>query len=153
MVKPVEKVIEVKCAPETAFRVFTQDLDRWWPKDRHSLSAMEGGVARAISLEAGAGGEIVETAHDGKHHHWGSITRYEPPKRLTIDWHIGRPKEEATIVDVVFTPVEGGTRVQLTHHGWEALGDEAATMREGYNKGWVSVFEEAFAQACARQTA
>ena len=35
-----------------------------------------------------------------------------------------------------------------TEHRWEALGDRADQMREGYNNGWVGVFDEAFAAAC-----
>jgi hypothetical protein len=45
---------------------------------------------------------------------------------------------------VTFTPAEAGTRVELTHWGWEHLGDRAASVRESYNQGWVTVFEQGY---------
>jgi hypothetical protein len=42
---------------------------------------------------------------------------------------------------VRFLPEAGGTRVELTHTGWEALGDLAADYRTGYESGWVGVLE------------
>jgi hypothetical protein len=38
--------------------------------------------------------------------------------------------------------------VRLTHTGWEALGASAAATREGYDRGWESVFVQRFAEAC-----
>ncbi|MBI1876315.1 MAG: hypothetical protein HYS05_20820 [Acidobacteria bacterium] len=33
-----------------------------------------------------------------------------------------------------------GTKVVLTHTGWERFGDHAAQERDGYNEGWEAVF-------------
>jgi hypothetical protein len=35
--------------------------------------------------------------------------------------------------------VDGGTRVDLEHRGWEKLGERAAEARQGYSQGWESV--------------
>ncbi|MEM9231476.1 MAG: SRPBCC domain-containing protein [Pseudomonadota bacterium] len=149
MPAPVIKTVDVPCSPDIAFRIFTQDLSHWWPKDKHSVSAMTGAPARSVSLEARAGGTISEVAADGTHHHWGSVSVYDPYRRFGLLWHIGQPVEKATRVDVLFEPTEDGTRVTLTHSGWEVLGGDAAKSRDGYDSGWVHVFETCFARACA----
>ena len=38
----------------------------------------------------------------------------------------------------------GGTHVELTHSGWEKLGEAAADLRARYDRGWVAVFERGF---------
>ena len=57
----------------------------------------------------------------------------------------GAPPEQAQRIDVTFTPAAGGTRVELVHSGWEKLGDAAAARRDSYDKGWVRVFEQCYA--------
>lgn len=153
MIQPVIKKIDVPCAPDTAFRIFTEDLGSWWPRQSHSVSAQKGQTARAVTLEPRAGGAISETGHDGTHYDWGTVKTYDPVSRLSLLWHIERPVEEATIVDVLFEPINAGTRVTLTHHGWEALNADAQSQRDSYNSGWVGVFETAFAEACRADVA
>ena len=123
MPDPVIKTIDVPCDQRTAFRIFTEDMDRWWPKDRHSVSGMEGRTAQAVRMEPRAGGAITEIGHDGTRHSWGSVRVWEPFARLSLAWHINRPAAQATRVDVDFAPLASGTRVTLRHHGWEAYGD------------------------------
>ena len=118
-------------------------LDRMWDD---ALTAFAAEVE--TQMEPKSGGQISEIGHDGTTHIWGSVRVYDPSDRLSLLWHIGKPVAEATHVDVTFEPREGGTRVTLTHHGWDALGDDGPRMRDGYNTGWVHVFETCFANAC-----
>ena len=148
MPDPVIKTIDVPCPQDKAFAIFTSDFSIWWPRDKHSVSAMGGSPAKSVHLEPKSGGQISEIGHDGTTHIWGSVRVYDPSDRLSLLWHIGKPVAEATHVDVTFEPREGGTRVTLTHHGWDALGDDGPRMRGGYNTGWVHVFETCFANAC-----
>lgn len=112
---------------------------------------MSGAPAQSVRLEPKLGGKIREVAADGTVHHWGSVSVYDPHSRFGLAWHIGVPVEKATQVEVQFDPIGRGTRVTLTHHRWEVLGAEADKTRDGYNQGWVHVFETCFAQACAHQ--
>ena len=32
------------------------------------------------------------------------------------------------------------------HSGWEKLGDAAATLREGYDRGWATLIERCYAE-------
>jgi len=148
MLPPVVKTITVPCAPERAFAIFTRDFAAWWPGDKHSTSAMAGKAAQSVNADARAGGEIWEIDHAGMRVLWGSFTAFSPSSHLSIAWHIARPSSEATTVDVAFTAAGSGTKVTLTHSGWEAFGEQAETMRNGYNSGWVHVFEEKFKAAC-----
>ncbi len=153
MLPPVIKTIEVPCTPEKAFTVFAEDLAKWWPRDKHSVSAMQGKVARAVTLEPRAGGQLSELTADGEEVIWGSVAAYDPFARLAFNWHIARPADEATTVDISFEASGTGTRVTLTHSGWEVFGEEAKAMHDGYASGWVFVFETCYRAACGTVTA
>jgi hypothetical protein len=47
-------------------------------------------------------------------------------------------------VEIRFFPAPEGTRVVLTHSGWEKLGAKAQKARDGYNQGWETVFVSAY---------
>jgi len=148
MLPPVVKTITVPCPPERAFAIFTRDFSVWWPADKHSMSAMAGRPARSVHAEAKTGGEIWEIDHKGDRQIWGQFTTFQAPSLLEINWHVGRPKTQATRVAVQFTAKGAATEVTLTHSGWEIFAQEAENMRNGYNNGWVHVFETCFKSAC-----
>jgi len=153
MPEPVIKTIEVPCSQAVAFSTFIDKLGSWWPLDKNSVSAMQGEVAKKVEIEARTGGSVYEIGHDDTRHEWGSVTTYSPSDKLVLAWHIGLPAEQASVVTVDFIVVDSNkTRVVLTHDNWEAFGEKANDMREGYNKGWVGVFETAYAGACATAT-
>jgi len=148
MLPPVIKTITVPCPQARAFEVFTRDIDLWWPKDKNSVSAMDGKVAQKVTLIAEKGGWVEEIDHAGNTLLWGSVTEFDPPNKLGLAWHIGRPASEASFVDVTFETTDAGTLVTLKHYGWEVFGEDAEKMRTGYDGGWVGVFETAYAKAC-----
>jgi len=149
MPDPVIKTIEVPCSQSNAFSTFTDKIGSWWPLDKNSVSAMQGEVAKEVHIEAKSGGSIYEIGHDGTRHEWGSITTYNPSDKLVLAWHIGLGAEQASRVAVDFIVVDlDTTKVVLMHDKWEAFGEKAGDMREGYNKGWAGVFETAYAAAC-----
>lgn len=150
MLEPIQKIIEVPCNQEQAFNVFVSQVDTWWPKDKNSVSAMNGEVAKQIIIEPKLGGKIYEIGHDDTNHAWGSVTEFDPHQQFAMDWHIGLPADNASAVAVRFIPVnDEKTRVELSHSRWEAFGDKAADMRAGYDQGWVGVFEQAYHAACS----
>lgn len=149
MLDPIIKTVEVPCSSEQAFQTFINDVSTWWPLDKNSVSAMNGKVAKQIIIEAKVGGKIIEVAHDDQEHRWGTVTKFNPHTDFTMDWHIGMSPDSPSEVAVVFTDLDNGhTKVELTHSRWESFGDKAEDMRNGYNGGWVGVFEEAFKKAC-----
>jgi uncharacterized protein YndB with AHSA1/START domain len=153
MLDPIVKEIEVPCSQQTAFEVFVDGMETWWPLDRFSVSAMTGQPSRALLVQPRQGGTITEVADDGSEHLWGRITSYDPHDYLAMDFHITHPDYPAgdfTLVEVRFTPLdEGNTRVRLTQSNWEALGEMAEMVRGGYGTGWTVIFEERYGAACA----
>lgn len=150
MLDPIVKTIEVPCSPEKAFDTFVNQVSNWWPLGKNSVSAMNGHVAKKVVIEPRQGGKVYEIGHDDTEHHWGSVKSFNPHTDFSMNWHIGMSADSPSEVAVVFTELdEGKTRVELTHSKWESFGDKAQDMRNGYNGGWVGVFEEAFKAACA----
>ena len=154
MIEPLVKTIEVPCDQETAFDVFINDMESWWPLSRFTVSAMGGGVARGLRVEPRVGGTITEIGHDNAEHLWGTIRTYDPHDSVSMDFHIPQPGEvvEArTLVEFRFTPTgDTSTRVELTQTNWEGLGEWAQALRGGYDGGWDAIFGEAYAAACSR---
>lgn len=150
MTEPVFKTIEVNCNAETAFTIFTDKIATWWPLDKNTISAMEGKIAKTVSIEPRVGGKIIETSFENKPLEWGSVTRFDRGERLTLSWQLASsPDIEPTIVDVKFIPIDGDkTRVELTHDNFQGHGDNAQNHRDNYDNGWVGVFEQAYAGAC-----
>lgn len=136
MIEPVVKEIWVGAGVEDAFRRFTGEIADWWPTEQHSVS---GEACRDVRFEGSVGGRILEEADDGQVHPWGTVTAWEPPGRVVFTWHPGREPDTAQSVEVEFSAQDGGTRVRLTHTGWERFGDSAAEMRGEYDTGWTFV--------------
>lgn len=133
---PIRSSIRVSWNPQQAFDRFVGAIGQWWPLASHSVG---GPRSRGVTMTPGVGGEIVEQLADGREAHWGTITQWEPPHRLAFTWHPGRAATRSTRVELAFVPEGGGTRVALTHSGWEALGTQARTARRGYPIGWAYV--------------
>jgi uncharacterized protein YndB with AHSA1/START domain len=144
---PVRVEVVVPCPPARAFEFFTRDIARWWPRGTHSVSRAS---CATVTVDAREGGTIYETAQDGSRHTWGTLTRCEPGERLDFTWHPGRNADSAQRVEVRFARVSGGTRVELTHGGWDVLGERAADARRGYQGGWTMILNERYAPFCAQ---
>lgn len=133
----VRKEVTVPVPVEKAFAMFTERIGEWWPLPSHSI-----GAERAIDavFESRLGGRLYERLDDGTEHDWGAVLVWEPPGRFVITWHVGRPPEVHTEVEVRFEPKgDGGTGVSLEHRNWERLGTGAAELRAGYDGGWDTV--------------
>jgi uncharacterized protein YndB with AHSA1/START domain len=135
----VVRNVDVPCSPEDAFRIFTEQVGSWWPTRTHSGG---GDKVVSVTMECRLGGRVFETLTDGSQHEWAIITGWEPPHRLTMDWNPSDEPRPYTQVEVRFEPTSGGTRVELTHTGWEHLGADAAPIRDSYYEGWAPVLED-----------
>jgi uncharacterized protein YndB with AHSA1/START domain len=133
---PLVKVVAVKAAPEKAFRRFTAEMAVWWPLASHSVG---GASSESVGMEPRVGGRIVERIRGGRECVWGTITAWDPPRRVAFTWHPGDEPARAQDVEVLFAADGAGTRVQLTHSGFERLGKDARMARRGYPLGWTYV--------------
>jgi len=149
MYEPLVKTIEVPCSQEEAFGVFVDEMHTWWPLTKFSASVKFGTTAKSLRLDPKVGGKIVETSDDGTEHLWGTITLHDPHDYLRMDFHIGLPADTASLVEVRFTPLGAErTLVVLTQSEWERFGEFAKMMYNGYPKGWIAIFDEAYKAAC-----
>jgi uncharacterized protein YndB with AHSA1/START domain len=131
---PVVRAVTVRRNQEDAFRLFTERIADWWPMETHSVF----GATARVDVE---GSEIVERSADGQRSVWAEIVESSPPRRLVLSWHPGTDPVKPTRVEVSFAPDGEGTRVELTHTGWETLGERAEAARQSYDEGWQSVLE------------
>ena len=149
----IEKTVTVPLPPKEAFRVFTADLNLWWPVDSHSLSANTGDMPRKVELEPRDGGRITETLADGRRADWATITDWRPGEAFALDWYVGRDPSEATQVRVRFEAEGPGTRVILIHDGFDRLGAGGPEMAANYTHGWDGVLGNHYCPACLSQAA
>lgn len=140
---PVRKSIFVEASPDHAFEVFTAGIGRWWPKS-HKIGPSD--LDRPI-IEPRSGGRWYELDVDGTECEIGKVAAWEPPTRLLLIWQL-TPEfkfdpDLITEVEVLFTPEDGGTRVDLEHRDLERMGDKAEAMRETVSGpgGWPALLQ------------
>jgi uncharacterized protein YndB with AHSA1/START domain len=141
-VPQVVKSVTVCAAPARAFALFAERFARWWPLAR----VHTGPDPVDCAIEPHVGWRVFERAADGRETLWGTVLAYDPPHRLAFSWVVELAAEQEQLVEIRFTAEDSGTRVELTHSGWEKLGDAAATQRERYDRGWGTVFERHFVE-------
>lgn len=140
----VEKAIVVRCTIETAFHVWTTQIDVWWPKG-HSIS---GDPATSVAIEPFVGGRLYERTAAGAEHVWGVVTAWAPPRQLAYHWYLGSGPEQPSLVEVRFS-AEGArtTRVSVIHRGPELLGERWAHTSPRFSAAWEHVLPS-FSAAC-----
>ena len=149
--KPVvRKTVTVDAPVETAFRIFTTEMERWWPFKGHSLS--DDPAATAV-FEGRPGGRWLERAPSGEEFLWGTVVTWEPPHRLVTRWHPGRGEETAQELEIRFIAEGDRTRVELEHRGWEKLGDEMPEIVRSYERGWERILGERYAAVVGQRSA
>jgi len=143
-IEPVKKQILVAASPEHAFRVFTEGIDRWWPRKHHIGKSP---LKRAV-LEARAGGRWYSICEDGSECDVGKVLTWDPPHRLVLSWQITAnwqfDPSFSTEVEVTFRP-EGPqtTRVELEHRDLHRYGVAAESLRKQIDAdgGWRFILE------------
>jgi uncharacterized protein YndB with AHSA1/START domain len=145
--EPIVLAIDLAVSPGLAYIAFTERFGEWWPIETHSLSR---NPATSCRLDARHGGEVGERAPDGTLHAWGEVLEVEPGRRIRFSWHPGREPGTAQWIEVEFAPAAGGSRITLTHGGWEALGEIGPLLRQEYLPGWRHVFGELFGAFAGR---
>ncbi len=116
----------VRVAPEDAFEVFTHEIDLWW-KTGPAYRIAGRRVGKLVFEERLGGGlfETVELASGPKTFQVGTVTVWEPPARLSLEWRgVNFKPGEVTFVDVTFQAFGEGTKVTVRHHGFAALRDD-----------------------------
>ena len=153
-VPPVRKKIVVDSSREHAFKVFTEGIDRWWPREHHIGTSP---LARAV-LEPCAGGRWYSVSQDGSECEVGKVLAWDPPRRLVLAWQLTAKWQYdaalVTEVEVTFT-AEGPkrTRVALEHRNLDRYGIAAPEVIKAIDspRGWQLTLE-AFANATVERS-
>jgi uncharacterized protein YndB with AHSA1/START domain len=114
--------VRVMVDPAEAFRIFTEEIDRWW---RSGLKYRIGKQRSVVHLEPKLGGrlfESFETSAGPKTKQTGTVTCFDPPSRLVLEWRaVNFAPDEKTEVEVLFQPSASGTLVTVKHSGWSRI--------------------------------
>lgn len=141
--EPIVKTRTVPLHVDAAFSLFTDEMTSWWPFATHSVA---GNAVVRVEFDLDAG-TLVEHTTEGTTHTWGHIEVWEPPSRLALAWHPGRDADNASSLEVRFEGSGDGTRVVLTHTGWERFGSDGPSLRSNYDTGWEDVLAPFIARA------
>ena len=118
--------VRVAVDPETAFEVFTTEIDEWYRKGATVLTRAPRGST--LRFEPGIGGRLLEIRDDGRPPVVrGRVTVWEPGARLL---YVDRRDAE---VEVWFHGFDQGTRVVLEHRGLDKLPPDAAIKASKYS--------------------
>ena len=143
-VEPVRKQVLVEASQAHAFAVFTDGIDRWWPREHHIGTSP---LKRQV-LEPQVGGRWYAISEDDTQCDIGKVLVWEPPARLVLSWQInGAWQSDPTFlteVEVTFT-IEGPkrTRVVLEHRNLDRYREAAPAIRKSIDSpgGWGGMLE------------
>jgi uncharacterized protein YndB with AHSA1/START domain len=135
-------------ASADGFALFTTGFARWWPAEY----TWSGDALVEIGIEPREGGHCFELGPGGFRCDWGTVTAWEPPRRLVFLWQIGPGREpvpdpsRAGEVEVRFG--DDG-RVDLEHRGFDRHGDGGAAYADGMGspQGWPYILKRFAAAA------
>ncbi|MDB5118105.1 MAG: ATPase [Mucilaginibacter sp.] len=136
----INKEILIEASQETAFKVFTEQMDLWWPRTHHVGNC----PMRALVLEARPGGRWYSKHEDDSEADVGYVLTYQPFDLFVLAWQVNGDfkfdPELVTEVEVQFIP-EGPkkTRVKLEHKDLQKLG--GSKVIESMDEGWGQIME------------
>jgi len=132
----IKKEVVVQASQDTAFKVFTEKMDAWWPKTHHVGKCP---MVESV-LEQKPGGRWYSRHEDGSEVNVGHILTWDPFRQVILAWQIDGNfqyvPELITEVAVDFIP-DGPktTRVILEHRDLQKLMGGAKVV-ESMDEGW-----------------
>ena len=150
----VRKSVRVNAPIERTFKVFVEEMESWWPASHHISKT----PFVALFVEPRVGGRWYEQNAKGELCEWGRVIEWDPPRLVTLSWHVGPKQHEnpeaewgfdddltkASEVEIKFTP-EGkdATLVELTHSKLERHGGDTAKLRAMFDgpTAWQGILD------------
>jgi uncharacterized protein YndB with AHSA1/START domain len=145
---PIRQSVHVDCPIEDAFRLFTESFAEWWPLATYSIAGDE---AESCVIEPWAGGRVYERTRSGEEREWGSVTVWEPPRKLQLTWYPAGARDDNQTVDIEFRVEADGTRVTLIHSGWDQTDIQACALRGNYAAQWPVILKLYFSEFVSEQ--
>src|ERR1700748_1297667 len=131
----IKKDILVQASQETAFKVFTEQMDLWWPRTHHVGNC----PMRELVLETKPSGRWFSKHEDDSEVTIGYVQTYQPFDLFVLAWQVNSDfkydPEVVTEIVIQFIP-EGPktTRVKLEHKDLHKLGSGKTV--ESMDQGW-----------------
>ncbi len=134
----IKKELVIGASQQTAFEVFTEQMDLWWPRTHHVGSS----DMTEIVVEPFANGRWYTKHVDGREADIGYVHTYQPYDLFVLIWLInGDFKLDRHLKTEVVTQfiAEGpkSTRVKFEHRGLDKLGNGKAV--ESMDQGWGTI--------------
>ncbi len=136
----IRKQLVVEAPAERAYRVFSENMGIWWPREHHIGKA----PLKDCVIEPRVDGRWYEVGEDGSECEWGRVLAWDPPRRLLLAWQLNAEfrydPELTTEVEITFTVLgPKRTRVDFEHRNLERFGAAAARLRTGMDAGWGAI--------------
>lgn len=136
----IELEFYIPVPPEKVWTILTQDahIRKWW-----------GPEVRLDGMKRGEFTESWASALGTQRRVRGSVTAFEPPTRLQLDYRQdGWPR--GTRLEFLLAPEKPGTRLYLQHSGWDMLPDEKGRVTEVdvFTRDWTELME-CFVRYCS----
>lgn len=137
----IRKEVVVAASQETAFTVFTDKMDLWWPRTHHVGScAMTGSV-----LEPGKKGRWYSKHEDGSEVNIGYVQTWDPFGHLVLVWQIdGNFKCDPDLISEIevcfIAEGPGTTRVTMEHRDIDKLRGGKKVI-DDMDKGWGFIMD------------
>ena len=137
-----ELEVSIDADPATVWSALTEDTDAWWLPDFHVV-----GSDSVVTLDARAGGLLIEQQADGASLTWYQVQHCAPGEALHLvgylspDW--GGPA--TTMLSITLTAREGGTTLRIRDALFGVVSEDTAKSLES---GWKQLFGEGLAR-CA----
>jgi uncharacterized glyoxalase superfamily protein PhnB len=130
--RTIASEVTVAADPQTAFTVFTEEIDLWWV--RGPINFYDSARVIAMRCEPGVGGRLLEVySADGSDVlELGRITNWSPGERLAWNSAV-----DDVTVEVRFAPGAGGTTVTVTATIPAGGADEGGTAWVRVVPGWL----------------
>jgi len=124
MTYDIIKTIFIKASPEVVWKYLTDKdkLDTWFHE-------------AAENLTKGKEYSLLSRDRPGEHLLGGKVLEFNPPHRLVTTFTHQWMNHVDTLVTWDLFPIEGGTRLQLTHSGFEKTADPFA-LAQDHDEGW-----------------
>jgi hypothetical protein len=134
----ITKELTVEASQQTAFKVFTEQMDLWWPRTHHIGST----DMTEMVVELQVNGRWYSKHTEPTQPNIGYVMRYEPFDLFVLAWQInGDFKcDPALVTEVVVQFIPNGsqtTRVKFEHKDLHKLGNGKAV--ESMDQGWGDI--------------
>ena len=136
VIENISKEVLLAASQETAFKVFTEKMDLWWPKTHHVGTCP---VTETV-LEPNVNGRWYTKHEDGSEVNVGHVLTWDPYSLLILNWQIdGNFKCDPSLtteVELQFI-AEGPktTRVKFEHKNLQRLAGGTKVI-ESMDMGW-----------------